>query len=84
MNNPPTSQSSFPERISVLALDFTPAAMEFHRRNMAARGYRLDGAITPRTFMLTDGLDEPQTLFDGKTYYVATFVRIKDGESTGE
>ena len=80
----PAGQSAFPERISVLALDFTPAAMEFHRRNMAARGYRLDGAITPRRFMLTDGLGEPQELLDGKTYYVATFVRIQGGEDSAD
>ncbi len=28
------------ERITVLAKDFTPAAMEFHKKNMSAKGYR--------------------------------------------
>ena len=36
------------ERITVLAKDFTPAAMEFHRKNMSARGYRMEGTIVPR------------------------------------
>ena len=36
------------ERITVLAEDFTPAAMEFHRKNMSARGYRMEGTIVPR------------------------------------
>ena len=71
-------KSAFPERISVLSREFTPAAMEFHRRNMAAQGYRLEGAITPRKFMLTDGLGEPQVLLDGEIHYVATFVRARE------
>ena len=33
------------ERITVLAKDFTPAAMEFHRRHMAEKGYRMEGSI---------------------------------------
>ena len=69
---------SFPERVSVVSKEFTPAAMEFHRRNMSEQGYRLEGAITPRKLMLTDGLGEPQDLLDGEIYYVATFVRAKD------
>ena len=31
------------ERITVLAKDFTPAAMEFHKKNMSAKGYRMEG-----------------------------------------
>ena len=33
------------ERITVLAKDFTPAAMEFHKKNMSAKGYRMEGTI---------------------------------------
>ena len=71
-------KGAFPERISVLSREFTPAAMEFHRRNMAAQGYRLEGAITPRRLMLTDGLGEPQDLLEGEIHYVATFVRAQE------
>ncbi|MBL6761268.1 MAG: AMP nucleosidase [PS1 clade bacterium] len=67
-----------PERITVLAEEFTPAAMEFHRRNMSARGYRMEGQITPRRYMMIDGPGEPQDLFDGKEYYAVTFVRKDD------
>ena len=35
--------TKLPDRITVLAKEFTPAAMEFHRRNMSARGYRMEG-----------------------------------------
>lgn len=68
-----------PERITVLAEEFSPAAMEFHRRNMSARGYRMEGQITPRRYMMIDGPGEPADLFDGKEYYAVTFVR-KDGD----
>ena len=34
MNNPDKKI----ERITVLAKDFTPAAMEFHKKNMSAKG----------------------------------------------
>ena len=67
-----------PERITVLAEEFTPAAMEFHRRNMSARGYRMEGQITPRRYMMIDGPGEPCDLFDGKEYYAVTFVRKDD------
>ena len=67
-----------PERISVLSREFTPAAMEFHRRNMSEKGYRIEGKITQHKFLLTDGLGEPQDLLDGEIYYVATFVLAKE------
>lgn len=67
-----------PQRITVLAEEFTPAAMEFHRRNMSARGYRMEGQITPRRYMMIDGPGEPSDLFDGKEYYAVTFVRKDD------
>ena len=64
-----------PDRITVLSTEFTPAAMEFHRRKMNDRGYRLEGRVTARKFFLTDGLGEPSELFDGQTHYAVTFVR---------
>jgi hypothetical protein len=48
--------------------------MEFHRRNMSARGYRMEGQITPRRYMMIDGPGEPSDLFDGEEYYAVTFV----------
>ena len=69
-----------PERITVLAEEFTPAAMEFHRRNMSARGYRMEGQITPRRYMMIEGPGEPTDLFDGKEYYAVTFVRKESDE----
>ena len=76
-----SEKSDFPERITVLARDFTPAAMEFHRRNMSARGYRMEGTITPRRFMMIEGLGEPETLFDGSELFAVTFVRKDDALS---
>lgn len=75
-----TDQIEQPERITVLARDFTPAAMEFHRRNMSARGYRMEGQITARRFMMIEGVEEPQPLFDGEEFYAVTFVRKESAE----
>lgn len=64
-----------PERITVLSKEFTPAAMEFHRRKMSGQGYRMEGRVTPRKFFFTDGISDPDPLFEGKTFYAVTFVR---------
>ncbi len=79
MSDKKSDKKLAPERITVLAEAFTPAAMEFHKRNMSARGYRLEGEITPRQFMMIEGLGEPEELFEGKALYAVTFVR-KDTE----
>lgn len=71
---------NLPERITVLAREFTPAAMEFHRRNMSARGYRMEGKITPRLYMMIEGEGEPAELFDGAELYAVTFVRKESEE----
>ena len=63
------------ERITVLAEDFTSAAMEFHRKNMSARGYRMEGTIVPRKFQMISGVEDAKDLFDGKEYYAVTFVK---------
>ena len=64
-----------PERITVLAKDFTPAAMEFHRRHMSEKGYRMEGQIVQRRFQMIEGMGEPTDLFDGAPFYAVTFVR---------
>jgi hypothetical protein len=69
------TKSSDPERITVLAKDFTPAAMEFHRRNMSEKGYRMEGQIVQRKFQMIEGLGAPTDLFDGELFYAVTFVR---------
>ena len=63
------------DRITVLAKEFTPAAMEFHRRSMSDKAYALDGQIVSQKFMMLDGPGEPSELFDGEVYYAARFVR---------
>ena len=56
------------ERITVLAKDFTPAAMEFHKKNMSAKGYRMEGTIVPRRFQIIEGVDDAKDLFEGEEY----------------
>ena len=63
------------DRITVLAKEFTPAAMEFHRRAMGTKGYSLAGPVVAHKLLMLEGLGEPVELFDGETYYAATFIR---------
>ncbi|MEZ5920369.1 MAG: hypothetical protein R3C60_03355 [Parvularculaceae bacterium] len=70
--------SNDPERITILAREFTAAALEFHRGKMAEKGYRMEGSITPRTFKMIDGVKPPSDLFDGDPLFAVTFVK-RDG-----
>ena len=64
-----------PERITIVAREFTPAAMEYHRQRMAEKGYTIDAPIVKHRFFETDGMGEPDAMFDGETRYSATFVK---------
>ncbi len=64
-----------PERITILAREFTAAALEFHRGKMAERGYRMEGTITPRNFQMIEGHEAPKDLFDGEPLFAVTFVK---------
>lgn len=68
-----------PQRITILAREFTAAALEFHRGKMAERGYRMEGTITPRHFQIIEGPEPPKDMFDGEPLFAVTFVR-KDAD----
>lgn len=67
--------SNDPERITILAREFTAAALEFHRGKMAEKGYRMEGSITPRAFKMIEGVEAPKDLFDGDPLFAVTFVK---------
>ncbi|GGY54241.1 AMP nucleosidase [Parvularcula lutaonensis] len=69
-----------PERITILAREFSAAALEFHRGKMAEKGYVMEGSITPRKFQMIEGHDAPKDLFDGDVLFAVTF-RKKDVEA---
>ena len=68
-------EQNLPERVTVLAENFPQAAMEFHRRNMSGKGYRMEGRIVPQQFLMVEGAQAPTPLFEGKILYAVTFVR---------
>lgn len=68
-----------PQRITILAREFSAAALEFHRGKMAQKGYVMEGSITPRSFQIIEGTDAPSDLFDGAPMFAVTF-RKKDSE----
>ena len=61
------------DRITVLAKDFTPAAMEFHKKNMSAKGYRMEGTTLDSKTTILD--ENAKDLFDGEEYFAVTFVK---------
>lgn len=67
------------DRITVLAKEFTPAAMEYHRREMGRKGYSLAGPIVQHQFSVIEGPGVPEPLFGGEAYFAATFVRKSQG-----
>ena len=69
-----------PERISILAREFSAAALEFHRGKMAQKGYVMEGSITPRNFQMIEGHEAPKELFDGEVLFAVTF-RLKELDS---
>ena len=69
-----------PDRITILAREFTAAALEFHRGKMAEKGYRLEGSITPRSFKMLEGTNQQVDLFDGEPLFAVTFVRRDSGD----
>lgn len=72
--------SKDPERITILAREFTAAALEFHRGRMAEKGYRMEGSITPRTFKMIEGANQPVDLFDGEPLFAVTFVKRESAD----
>ena len=63
------------ERVTVIAKEFTPAAMEYHRRRLGEQGYAIEGPIGRHKFMVIEDTGASVELFDGEPYYAATFIR---------
>ncbi len=66
------------EFVTILSKEFTPAALEFHRRDMGEKGYIVEGPIVAQEFFVLEGLGEPAPLFDGEAYFAVTF-KLKAG-----
>lgn len=65
-----------PSRITILAKSFSAAAVEFHRSNMAERGYQLESRIEPTKVQLVDEeTGQPKDLFDGEVMFSVSFVK---------
>lgn len=72
------NDKSAAEYVTILSKEFTPAALEFHRRNMGEKGYIVDGPIVAHQFFVLEGLGEPTPLLDGEEHFAVTF-KLKSG-----
>ena len=73
MKRPPMTDDTPAEDVTILSKEFTPAALEFHRRQMGEKGYIVDGPIVAHQFLILEGLGEPTPLLDGDAYFAVTF-----------
>lgn len=65
-----------PDHVTVLAEEFTAAALEFHRAEMGKRGFTLTGPIVRHEVYTVREPDKPaNAMNDPKTYFVATFKK---------
>ena len=62
------------DRLTIIASSFEEAAIEFHRRKLSSKGYRMDGRIASQRFQFMDG-HETKDLFDGKMMFAVSFVK---------
>lgn len=69
-----SAEESKPERVTVLATELAPAALEFHRQRLGQLGYTIEGPITRHKFYMANDTGETTEMFDGEQYYAATFV----------
>ena len=65
------------DRITIIAENFEAAALEFHRRNLAADCYRMVGPISMQRFERMNG-PERELLFEGNPMFAVTFARETD------
>lgn len=63
------------ERITIVSRDFTPAAMEFHRRRMGDQGYTIEGPIVRGRLYHVDGPGAPEPMLDADECFSVTFIR---------
>ena len=61
------------DRITIIAESFEEAALEFHRRRLSEKGYRMAGPITQSRFEMIDGTDR-DVLFGDKMMFAVTFT----------
>lgn len=69
-----TQATGHEERITILTDSFDSAAMEFHKRRMATKGYRLENRIAGHHFYMSEG-QAASKLFEGDVKFAVTFVK---------
>ena len=65
------------ERVTVIAKEFTTAALEYHRQRLGQQGYSIEGPIGQHTFILVDENGQAKDMFGGERYFAASFVKSK-------
>lgn len=77
MHEQATGSAAEMERITIVAREFTPAAMEFHRRRMGEQGSSIDRPIVRKRLFRIEGQGAPAPMLGGEVYYAVNFIRPK-------
>lgn len=73
-----TTSGEDQERVTIVSRDFTPAAMEFHRRRMGEQGYAIEGPIVKKRLFHIEGPAAPEPVLGGEEFFAVTFVRPRE------
>jgi hypothetical protein len=65
------------ERATVIAKEFTAAALENHRQRLGQQGYSIEGPIGRHKFIMVEDTGQAKEMFGGEGYFAASFVKTK-------
>lgn len=66
------------ECLTIISPLATAAVFEFHRRRLSKQGFQLISKVLKHSFEIVDEDAKTTELFDGKSYYAATFIRTAE------
>lgn len=65
------------ERVTVIAKEFSAAALEYHRQRLGQQGFSIEGPIGRHKFIMVDENGQAKEMFSGEGYFAASFVKTK-------
>ena len=63
------------DRVTVIAKEFSAAALEYHRQRLGQQGYSIEGPIGRHKFVLVDENGQAKEMFGGEEYFAASFSK---------
>lgn len=77
---PQDKQQISEECLTIISPIANATIFEFHRQRLAKQGYLLSSKILQHNFELVDEDANVTKLFDGKSYFAATYIKSKNNQ----